>query len=76
MALSEVETFLGHPNACGMLDIKGPDGNVVRKEIQSASWISLHISVKPGGEPDMDAKRITVQLQEGKVTTKEAAGLE
>jgi hypothetical protein len=76
MTLSEVEAILGPPHATGNQDVKGPDGKVVGKEVQGASWFWARASSQPGREPATQTKRITIQLQDGKVTAKEQVGLE
>jgi hypothetical protein len=76
MTLPEVEAILGQPNATGNQDVKGPDGAVVRKEILSASWFWGRAAFSPAGGQVSEEKRITIQLQDGKVTTKEQVGLE
>jgi hypothetical protein len=77
MTLPEVEAILGPPGAKGTTDVKRPDGSIVKKEVQSASWFWGRVSSSgKGGQPREEAKRIVVHLKDGKVSSKEQVGLE
>jgi hypothetical protein len=68
MTLEEVEAILGKPGAYTAVDIKGPDGKIVGKEIQSASWFWAKVFSRPAGGQNSEELRIVVHLQGGKVT--------
>jgi hypothetical protein len=76
MTLEEVEAILGRPNASTGVDLKGPDGSIVGKEIQSASWFWAKVSARPEGDQNTEERRIVILFQGGKVTAKEQVGLE
>jgi hypothetical protein len=76
MTLEEVEAILGKPGATSGVDIKGPDGKIVGKEIQSASWFWAKISARPDGGQNTEERRIVVHIKDVKVTEKEQGGLE
>jgi hypothetical protein len=76
MTLPEVEAILGRPGAWTTADVKRPDGSTGR-EVQSASWFWVRVSVAAGGGPARQEERhISVQLKDGKVASKEQAGLD
>jgi hypothetical protein len=75
MTLQEVEAILGPAGATGGVDVKRPDGSVV-KEVQSASWSWSRVALPPDGkEREEETRRIVVQLKDGKVTSKQQTGL-
>jgi hypothetical protein len=76
MTLEEVEAILGRPGASTGVDLKGPDGSIIGKEIQSASWFWAKVSALPEGGQNTEERRIVIHLQGGKVTAKEQVGLE
>jgi hypothetical protein len=76
MTLEEVEAILGRPGASTGVDLKGPDGSIVGKETQSASWFWAKVSGLPQGGQSTEERRIVIYLQGGKVTEKEQMGLE
>jgi hypothetical protein len=76
MTLPEVEAILGRPGAWTTEDVKRPDGSTTR-EVQSASWLWVRVSAPAGGGPTRQEDRhISVQLKDGKVASKEQAGLD
>ena len=76
MTLPEVEAILGRPGAWTTAEVKHPDGSNGR-EVQSASWLWVRVSVPAGGGPARQEERhISVQLKDGKVASKEQAGLD
>jgi hypothetical protein len=76
MTLEEVEAILGKPGAYTAVDIKGPDGSIVGKEVESASWFWVKASTRPVGGQITAEREIVIHLQGGKVTDKEQVGLE
>jgi hypothetical protein len=75
MTLAEVEAILGPPGTTVNSDRKGPDGSTAR-EVHCASWFWFRtFTPADGGPPREEARRITVELRGGRVSSKEQVGL-